>query len=356
MAKTTRRRGTELLAALAALTVLWLPGPVRADEGAYSWNLPVTADMDLSSPPEKVDMWEITVDDIPPIASPAGTYFSFACLSDSGDATGSCRTVPTWHTAMQNVPLRFTRQGGGETVTLTVTGRFGDGGCDVHDGFAGGATGSYCTSGDTHAYIRTWLPREELKKIPSPGVWTAHLQMRSVMWQNTTIGGLVSDITLKVSDSTPLQVYVPHPSVALPVPRTGRSPEAVDVDTCLYDGYDNQSHRYELTLTDQTGGSGSDFVLNNVAHPDAPPLHYTVSAGTPGLGGGMDTLMPGKLSTYSGMDRVPALGKVMIRGREVSCVQWPVRLKLQPFRPLSQTPGEYQGQLNITFTPSLDTP
>ncbi|WP_239043149.1 CfaE/CblD family pilus tip adhesin [Citrobacter freundii] len=108
------------------------------------------------------------------------------------------------------------------------------------------------------------------------------LSVQSIEWVNKTVGSLVSDITLKVSDSSTLQVYVPHPSVALPVPRTGRSPEAVDVDTCLYDGYDNQSHRYELTLTDQTGGSGSDFVLNN----DAPPLHYTVSAGTPGLGGG----------------------------------------------------------------------
>lgn len=352
MAKTTRRRGTELLAALA---VLWLPGPVRADEGAYSWNLPVTADMDLSSLPEKVDMWGITVDNFPD-KSPAGTYFSFVCQSDSVDVTGKCRTVPVWQQAMQNVPLRFSRLGGDETVALTVTGIFGNGGCGENDGFTGSASGLYCSSGDTRAYIRTWLPREELKKIPSPGVWTAHLQMQSIEWYNKTVGTLVSDITLNVSDSSTLQVYVPHPSVALPVPRTGRSPEAVDVDTCLYDGYDNRSHRYELTLTDQTGGSGSDFVLNNVAHPDAPPLHYTVSAGTPGLGGGMDTLMPGKLSTYSGMDRVPALGKVMIRGREVSCVQWPVRLKLQPFRPLSQTPGEYQGQLNITFTPSLDTP
>ncbi|MDI8328204.1 fimbrial protein TcfD, partial [Salmonella enterica subsp. enterica serovar Anatum] len=80
------------------------------------------------------------------------------CLSENDDVFGKCRTrVPDGVCAQpfQNVPLRFTRQGSGETITLTVAGRFAN-----HDeGFAGSVT--YSEMAD-HVIIKTWILREEL--------------------------------------------------------------------------------------------------------------------------------------------------------------------------------------------------
>ncbi|HEI6912669.1 TPA: hypothetical protein SK293_004310, partial [Yersinia enterocolitica] len=145
-------------------------------------------------------------------------------------------------------------------------------------------------------------------------------------------------------------------TVKLPV-TMGHS-EPVTVDTCLFDGAGaGDSSRYELRLDDVSGAARGDlFALKNVTKPDARPLYYTVSAGTPGTNGDKTVWTPGLSKAFTGMDEVPIAGTMTIGGKAVPCVQWPLTLELQPFNPVRQAMGQYQGQINLVFTPSLNMP
>ncbi len=200
------------------------------------------------------------------------------------------------------------------------------------------------------------LSETELRKLPYGGVWNAQMRLKTLeQWDWDKIGDVVTNIRLNVRSEP--SIFVPDGTIKLPVTIKGHS-EPVTVDTCLFDGTGaGDSSRYELRLDDLSGAArGNMFALKNVTKPDAHPLYYTVSAGTPGTNGDKTVWTPGLSKVFTGMDKVPIAGTMATGGKVVPCVQWPLTLKLQSFNPVRQAMGQYQGQINLVFTPSLNMP
>lgn len=327
----------------------------KADE--WSRNYHVEATIDLIHP-RSVPVWkDVGFEGVVPGVGMAGTYLGLACYSESDTSSGACPTkLNSWagsqYAKTSNVTLRFTNLKTKATVDLTVTGNMWGGGCLVYTGFTGGVAA--CLS--DIAYFSAGLPETELRKLPYGGVWNARMQLKTMGWtEDKPLGEVVTDIRLNVRSEA--SISIPNPTVKLPVTMTGHS-EPVTVDTCLFDGTGaGDSSRYELRLDDLSGAArGNMFALKNVTKPDAHPLYYTVSAGTPGTGGDRMVWTPGMSKVFTGMDEVPIAGTMTIGGKAVPCVQWPLTLKLQPFNPAHQATGQYQGQINLLFTPSLNMP
>ncbi|WP_249263904.1 CfaE/CblD family pilus tip adhesin, partial [Salmonella enterica] len=252
----------------------------------------------------------------------------------------------------QNVPLRFTRQGSGETITLTVAGRFAN-----HDeGFAGSVT--YSEMAD-HVIIKTWILREELKKIPTTGIWTAHLQMRSLRWWNIPIGSLVSDITLNVTDhfAENAAIYFPQfgtatPRVDLNLHRLNASQMSgrANLDMCLYDG--GVKARSLQMKIEGSNKSGTGFQV--IKSDSADTIDYAVSMN---YGGRSIPVTRGVEFSLDNVDKA-ATRPVLLPGQRqaVRCVPVPLTLTTQPFNIREKRSGEYQGTLTVTMLMGTQTP
>ncbi|HDL7797739.1 TPA: hypothetical protein PXP53_000671 [Yersinia enterocolitica] len=334
--------------------LLSLPS-AKADE--WSRNYQVEAAIDLTHP-GSVQVWKrVEFKGILPGGLYAGAALGLVCGSESDTSFGACPTKLQWrwwddtgYVPGSNVTLRFTNLKTKATVDLTVTGSMWGDACVPHAGITGLVTG--CPS-DGRGFEAT-LPETELRKLPYGGVWVAQMRLKTKEWVDNPIGEVVTDIRLDVRSEA--SIFIPNSTVKLPV-TMGHS-EPVTVDTCLFDGTGaGDSSRYELRLDDVSGAARGDlFALKNVTKPDARPLYYTVSAGTPGTNGGKTVWTPGLSKVFTGMDEVPIAGTMTIGGKAVPCVQWPLTLKLQPFNPVRQAMGQYQGQINLVFTPSLNMP
>ncbi|HAX4851543.1 TPA: hypothetical protein JZF84_004949 [Escherichia coli] len=327
--------------------VLLSPSSAKADD--WSRNYQVETTIDLINP-RSVPVWkDVRFGD----AARPGTYMYLTCNSKSDTSLGACPTEVRrgYGTTGSNVTLRFTNLKTKATVDLTVTGKWRTG-CStrVGDGF----TGIWGLCEDNSITFDTNLTKTELRKLPYGGVWVAQMQLKTMVW-GQVFGEVVTDIRLNVRSEA--SISIPNPTVKLPVTMTGHS-EPVTVDTCLFDGTGaGDSSRYELRLDDVSGAARGDlFALKNVTKPDAHPLYYTVSAGTPGTNGDKTVWTPGLSKVFTGMDKVPIAGTMATGGKVVPCVQWPLTLKLQSFNPVRQAMGQYQGQINLVFTPSLNMP
>ncbi|EPO8475585.1 CfaE/CblD family pilus tip adhesin, partial [Yersinia enterocolitica] len=293
----------------------------KADD--WSRNYQVEATIDLIHP-RSVPVWkDMSFKGILPGGKPAGEYLGVVCGSESDTSFGACPTKLKWgwwDSAVpgSNVKLRFTNLKTKATVDLTVTGKLRVAGCGDHDGFTGIV--SSCDSGAAGAAdFEANLPETELRKLPYGGVWVAQMRLKTMEWVvDTPIGEVVTDIRLNVRSEA--SIFIPNSTVKLPVTMTGHS-EPVTVDTCLFDGTGaGDSSRYELRLDDVSGAARGDlFALKNVTKPDARPLYYTVSAGTPGTNGDKTVWTPGLSKAFTGMDEVPIAGTMTIGGKAVPC-------------------------------------
>ncbi|MGT3185124.1 CfaE/CblD family pilus tip adhesin [Yersinia enterocolitica] len=334
----------------------------KADE--WSRNYHVEAAIDLIHP-GSVPVWkDVSFKGILPGGKHAGGYLGLVCGSESDTSFGACPTKLKWGwwpdlgaLPGSNVKLRFTNLKTKATVDLTVTGKWEAPACVVSgDGFAGIVTGCQGREDTVTVVFDANLPETELRKLPYGGVWVAQMRLKTKEWLDNPIGDVVTDIRLNVRSEA--SIFIPNSTVKLPVTMTGHHLKSVTVDTCLFDGTGaGDSSRYELRLDDVSGAArGFLFALKNVTKPDARPLYYTVSAGTPGTNGDKTVWTPGLSKAFTGMDEVPIAGTMTIGGKAVPCVQWPLTLKLLSFNPVRQAMGQYQGQINLVFTPSLNMP
>lgn len=334
------------------LLVLWLPVSAQAEGGSdYSWNLPVSGNIDLNALPVQQDMWSIKV--VQGRDFVLGR-FSLMCLSENDDVFGKCRTsVPegVYDQPFQNVPLRFTRQGSGETITLTVAGSFAG-----NEGFAGAITDRDM---EAHVIIKTWILREELKKIPTTGIWTAHLQMRSFRWWNIPIGSLVSDITLNVTDhfAENAVIYFPQfgtatPRVDLNIHRINATQMAgsANLDMCLYDG--GTKARSLQMKVEGSNKSGTGFQVIKNDPPDA--LDYDVIMS---YGGRSISVNRGVVFSLDNVDKAATRPVVLPGQRQVvRCVPAPLILTTPPFKIREKGSGVYQGTLTVTMLMGTQAP
>lgn len=331
--------------------VLLSPSSAKAGDDDWSRNYQVETTIDLINP-RSVPVWK-DVRFGGEVPGGSGIYMYLTCKSKSDTSLGACPTeMPGGYGITgSNVTLRFTNLKTKATVDLTVTGKWRTA-CPgrAGDGFTGirGLCEVKAITFDTN------LTKTELRKLPYGGVWVAQMQLKAMVW-GQVFGEVVTDIRLNVRSEA--SISIPNPTVKLPVTMTGHS-EPVTVDTCLFDGTGaGDSSRYELRLDDVSGAARGDlFALKNVTKPDAHPLYYTVSAGTPGTNGDKTVWTPGLSKVFTGMDKVPIAGTMATGGKVVPCVQWPLTLKLQSFNPVRQAMGQYQGQINLVFTPSLNMP
>ncbi|CNH55640.1 CfaE/CblD family pilus tip adhesin [Yersinia kristensenii] len=354
--KMNNRFGKRIFYLLAIIMGILLSlSSAKADEWTRYGEVEVAIDL---THPRSVPVWEnLHFEGILPVTKKSvGTYLGLVCDYESDTTFGACSTKLSWAARASNVKLRFTNLKTKATVDLTVTGEWRTT-CDsppLNSGFTGIVSACGCANA---IEFSTRLPETELRKLPSGGVWTARMLLRTMAWQNTLLGEIVTKIKLNVQSEA--GISIPNPTVKLPVTMTWHSgPEPVTVDTCLFDGTGaGESSQYTLRLDDDSGAAKGDlFALKNVTKPDARPLYYTVSAGTPGTGGDKMLWTPGMQKVFLGMDEVPTTGTMTIRGKTVPCVRWPLTLKLQPFNPARQAMGQYQGQINLVFTPSLNMP
>ena len=328
----------------------------------WSRNYHVEAAIDLIHP-RSVPVWKDVrfVGQLPGSAGAgagAGGYLGVVCNSENDTSFGACPTRLKWSLNGYNVKLRFTNLKTKAMTDLTVTGTWESPGCSSGDGFASIVSG--CSPWgillrNSVVVFNANLPETELRKLPYGGVWVAQMRLKTMVWRDRPIGEVVTDIRLNVRSEA--SISISNPTVKLPVTMPGHS-EPVTVDTCLFDGTGaGDSSRYELRLDDVSGAVRGDlFALKNVTKPDAHPLYYTVSAGTPGTNGDKTVWTPGLSKVFTGMDKVSIAGTMTTGGKEVPCVQWPLTLKLLSFNPVRQAMGQYQGQINLVFTPSLNMP
>lgn len=343
--------------------------------GDFSSSINVDQSYDLSSPPSQVWLWNNKqVTGNTPNGKPVGIDFFVTCLSDSNTLYGACRVRPEFGGGGRNVLLSFTEKRTGLKHTAVISGWFSTG-CVPINPFAS-ATGGCDTDGVSY---NIYIQEDELKKFPVGGVWHATLKLRVGQW-HAGQGSIVdqvpgymdvywtADIHLNITDKNNIRIWLPQfhgrtANVVMPVMpaywalnKPGLVSAEKVVETCLYDGYNSNSQRFEVTLnSNYTDSTTQDFLLQNTSEPTSKPLHYQVIASPPGQPGAMQRLNPGETQTYTGVN-LTGIHQVMMPGLQVpvACVPWPIRIKLLPFDLSRQTAGHYNGTFSITFTPSLD--
>ncbi len=230
-----------------------------------------------------------------------------------------------------------------------------------------------CDSGQTVSYdgkaLSVTIPAEELKKIPTGGIWKANLLLNLRQWSDTgsnhaKIAVFKAAITLNVIDKNNIQIYLPEFTNATPVvdlklrtlPNGSRLSGTSNVDMCLYDGYNSQSTWFDVTASDgltidrRDQGSYSVLLESDKSGAYASRVDYNVSL-----------TYAGKKIVLPNNETVRLQGVNNSAGRTVSlpgisvpviCTPTPLTLETPEFQSVWKRPGKYSNKLTITFTPS----
>lgn len=293
------------------------------------------------------------------------------CRGSKFTTMGSCANAPVQNNSLWGVPvnnggtditLQFTEQRSGVTRDIKLLG---------YKRIAGAYMALQNWSTTLHAgasrfYVGILI--DELNKFPFGGVWKAGLKMHLYDMKDRGLYEWNADITLNITDSHNMQIYLPQltgntPTVDLNLQhRSGIGASAqvsgsAHIDACLYDGFNSNSKRFTLTASNP---EGSDFVVKNQrSDPKAPnrnKISYQVLASTPGSNSaGTLPMQPGvpKEFTIPTDVNVTAVQLPNIVG-SVLCVPWGIELKTEMFKQSDKLAGNYNGKLNIIFSPSTN--
>ena len=372
------RRLGALIGAFAALPAL---GDIHPGNYYQSEML----SFDRSAPPADHYVWRRMIHGWheQPVPHSSYTTMHFVCLSNTDPATGQCRTTTGGRHGTTDILLRFTERRSGLSVVLTVKGNI----TRRHPlnspcGTWGTATWMLTsTSSDncegipvTGTASTLWIPRSELAKLPAGGIWTAQLVMKLRRFYSQPIGDAhiyTVDFKLDVTDHNNVQIYLPAHGISTPQvdlnlrtrplingPGGIVSGQAV-VDACLYDGYNSNSQRFEMRVTDKNpvpGMAGRFFVKHTSGGTDERNrIEYRVRTRTANLGETQH--VSGQPVTFTGINnadiRAVRLPNVPF---PVVCTPWPITLETPQFRQIDKNTGQYRGELNLEFTPSTSSP
>ena len=306
----------------------------------------------------------------------------WACLSASNPDTGACETSGEWSAAEGPtvIPLRFTEVESGMTIVLDVHAhsrwRW-----SLHSGdcmgvarqlriAAAAAAECYGKSND-EKQLTAFVPASELARLPFAGTWKANLHLRLGLWSTGWLANFTAAIDIKVSDAYQMQVYLPEFGTATPLvdlnlqsrPSVGGATASGErvVDACLYDGFDANSDRYTVRISDPASSAGDETGRFFVRHttPDgaaaANRIEYEVRSTTAGLG--TTQYQSGQERIFTGIAdaarRVVSLPHVP---HQVFCTPWPLTLKTPEFAHAEKRAGQYRGVLRIEFSASTMSP
>ncbi|CAG9251409.1 Pilin protein [Burkholderia diffusa] len=211
------------------------------------------------------------------------------------------------------------------------------------------------------------IPAEELKKLPSGGIWKANLRLNERQWgllYSPTVAVFKAAITLDITDKNNIQVYLPEFESAAPtvdlklrsLDSGSRMAGTSTVDMCLYDGYNSQSTWFDVSASDgltidrRVNGQYSVLLDADRSGDEASRVDYNVSLS-----------FAGRKITLPNNETVRLQGVNNSDGRSVSlpgipipvvCTPTPLTLETPEFATSSKRPGRYSNKLTITFTPS----
>lgn len=341
---------------------------IAGTPGDFNYSSTINTSLDLGSLPERVIIWdgEKMYDDNVSFPNGGPSWYLFlTCLSNNDDSFGAC-PVNKVHWGLKGgtgVRLKFIEQRTHISKTLTVNGWLNSL-CGPTDNLAN--ITSACPG---FVQPKAYIYKNDLRNLIG-GVWKATLKLQVGEWHDSDLMHAYweANITLHVTDDKNIRIWLPQfygstANVVMPVMpaywalnKPGLVSAEKVVETCLYDGYNSNSQRFEVTLnSNYTDSTTQDFLLQNTSEPTSKPLHYQVIASPPGQSGAMQRLNPGITQMYTGINST-GIRQVIMPGLQtpVACVPWPIRIKLLPFDLSRQAAGHYSGTFSITFTPSLD--
>jgi hypothetical protein len=202
-------------------------------------------------------------------------------------------------------------------------------------------------------------------------VWKADLHLRLNQWPAAHLANFTAAITVNLTDDQNMQVYLPEFGSATPrvdlnlrsLPSVGgaRTSGERTVDACLYDGFNANSQRYTVRMTDPSSTGADEAGRFFVRHPSPQGaagqnrIEYEVRSMTQPFG---------STQYQSGQDRVFA-NIPDAEGRQVFlpnipvpvvCTPWPLTLRTPEFTSADKRAGHYSGVLRVEFSASTTAP
>ncbi len=315
-------------------------------------------------------------------SDPGSPYFwgrnHWTCWSASNPEKGACPTIGAWYFSqtVTAIPLRFTEARSGVSIVLNVqayaewswTNIY----CTSHWRHIGDIATATCSGVPNDGKMLTaYVPSSELARLPIGGVWKANLHLRLNEGGGGPIAEFTAAITANVTDDQNMQVFLPEFGSATPrvdlnlrsLPSVGgaRTSGERTLDACLYDGFNTNSQRYTVRMTDPSSTGADEAGRFFVRHP-APQgaagqnrIEYEVRS---------MTLPFGSTQYQSGQDRVFAnipdaerrqvfLANIPV---PVICTPWPLTLRTPEFTSADKRAGHYSGVLRIEFSASTTAP
>ncbi|WP_122385713.1 CfaE/CblD family pilus tip adhesin [Pseudomonas savastanoi] len=214
------------------------------------------------------------------------------------------------------------------------------------------------------------LSKEQIESLPIGGEWYAKLILHQWAYRpnRTKLVTWTAGITINLVDNKNIQVYLPNYSTASPTvdldlkrkPSPDRSPILagdVKIDACLYDGYNAQSKKYDITFSSPSSKGENFYITNTMMNPDpklSNTIPYQVWVSTPAAPSvASKKVLPNTLFSFTGVNEsTPKLVTLPNIPNPVYCTPWLINLKTADISQNTQAPGHYQGSLHLKFTPS----
>ncbi|KUZ42085.1 CfaE/CblD family pilus tip adhesin [Burkholderia territorii] len=315
---------------------------------------------------------------------------SWTCESATDSATGACPTEPVLTPSGDSttIQLSFKEAKTGASTVLNLRGQgfntrhvdcngqdssesVGAGTAPINEAQRYRVTSCPSKLWDGKALTVT-IPSEELKKIPTGGIWEANLVLNLRQWGGTgnnhpKIAAFKAAIKLNATDKNNIQIYLPEFANATPVvdlklrtlPNGSRLSGTSNVDMCLYDGYNSQSTWFDVTASDgltidrRDQGSYSVLLESDKSGAYASRVDYNVSLTYAGKKIALPNNETVRLqSVNNSAGRTVSLPGISV---PVVCTPTPLTLETPEFQSVWKRPGKYSNKLTITFAPSSES-
>ena len=132
------------------------------------------------------------------------------------------------------------------------------------------------------------------------------------------------------------------------------------MDACLYDGFNANSQRYTVRMTDPSSTGADEVGRFFVRHPTPQGaagqnrVEYEVSSTTrPWVGQSIDQVWTGSANIPDAERRQVFLPNIPM---PVICTPWPLTLRTPEFANVDKRAGHYSGVLRIEFSASTTAP
>ncbi|MEX5543736.1 CfaE/CblD family pilus tip adhesin [Pseudomonas poae] len=295
---------------------------------------------------------------------------SWACTSDS--TFGSCPTTVEWNSdSITIIALTFTEIKTGIKKILILRGRNYKAAYDNSQTSESLAMRNAASNNLVFAQslLDIHISKQELNTIPIGGIWKATLVINQWRWDPTfKVATWTAHITLNVVDRKNIQIYLPNYNTASPtvdlklrnMPSAPNNPILsgnVNIEACLYDGYNAQSSRYDITMSDPNSKDEKFYITKKARDPNpklSNTIPYQVWVSTPGAPSiaSKKVLSNEPFSFTDVAQSTPKSVTLPNVPNPVYCTPWLINLKTANITQKNQAPGRYQGSLHFKFTPA----